>query len=67
MTEYRHPSNGGFADAGPWLRRAPDGREIAHTVGLSSTASVAYRLGQLEERGEITREAGRHRSARIGH
>ncbi|MFF4733543.1 hypothetical protein ACFY3M_51880 [Streptomyces mirabilis] len=45
----------------------PDMREIAHTVALSSTASVAYQLGQLEERGEITREAGRHRSARIGH
>ncbi|MFF3663883.1 LexA family protein [Streptomyces olivochromogenes] len=39
----------------------------ARTVGLSSTAAVAHQLQQLEERGEITREAGRHRSARIGH
>ncbi|MFJ9968166.1 LexA family protein [Streptomyces avermitilis] len=35
---------------------APTVREIARTVGLSSTSSVAY---QLEERGEITRGAVR--------
>ncbi|MET7609442.1 MarR family transcriptional regulator [Streptomyces avermitilis] len=45
---------------------APTVREIARTVGLSSTSSVAYQLRQLEERGEITREAGQHRSARLG-
>ncbi|MFF3313004.1 LexA family protein [Streptomyces sp. NPDC002952] len=45
---------------------APTVREIARTVGLSSTSSVAYQLRQLEKRGEIRREGRRPRSARLG-
>ncbi|MFF3313530.1 winged helix DNA-binding protein [Streptomyces sp. NPDC002952] len=46
---------------------APTVREIARTVGLSSTSSVAYQLRELERRGEITREARRSRATRLGH
>ncbi|MFJ9656186.1 LexA family protein [Streptomyces microflavus] len=33
----------------------PTIRQIGASVGLSSTSSVAYQLGQLEERGLISR------------
>jgi repressor LexA len=46
---------------------APTVREIARTVGLSSTSSVAHQLRELEKRGEISREARRPRATRLGH
>ena len=38
---------------------SPSVREIGRSVGLSSTGSVAYQLGQLEEAGALDRGAGR--------
>ena len=41
----------------------PSLREIAEAVGLASTSSVAYQLSVLEEKGFLTREARRPRTA----
>ncbi|WP_326745343.1 MarR family transcriptional regulator [Streptomyces sp. NBC_01760] len=38
---------------------SPSVRQIGALVGLSSSSSVAYQLGRLEERGLISR-TGRH-------
>ncbi|MFB7049776.1 LexA family protein [Streptomyces microflavus] len=41
-----------------WITEHGEGptiRQIGASVGLSSTSSVAYQLGQLEERGVISR------------
>jgi repressor LexA len=43
----------------------PSLREIAQAVGLASTSSVSYQLSVLEEKGYLTREAGRPRTAVI--
>lgn len=40
---------------------SPSVREIGQSVGLSSTGSVAYQLGQLEEAGAIDRGRGANR------
>ncbi|MFD7377684.1 LexA family protein [Streptomyces mirabilis] len=34
----------------------PSARQLADDIGLSSTASVAYHLGNLEERGALVRD-----------
>ncbi len=41
----------------------PSLREIAEAVGLASTSSVSYQLSVLAEKGYLTREAGRPRTA----
>jgi len=41
----------------------PSYREIAAAVGLASTSSVSYQVGQLAERGYVSREARRSRAA----
>jgi repressor LexA len=41
----------------------PSLREIAEAAGLASTSSVAYQLSVLEEKGFLTREARRPRTA----
>jgi repressor LexA len=41
----------------------PSLREIAEAVGLSSVSSVSYQLSVLAEKGYLTREAGRPRTA----
>ncbi len=41
----------------------PSLREIAEAVGLASTSSVSYQLAVLAEKGYLTREAGRPRTA----
>jgi repressor LexA len=41
----------------------PSLREIAKAVGLASTSSVSYQLSVLAEKGYLTREAGRPRTA----
>ncbi len=43
----------------------PSLREIAEAVGLASTSSVSYQLSVLAEKGYLTREAGRPRTAVI--
>ncbi|MFC9754700.1 hypothetical protein [Streptomyces sp. NPDC056921] len=43
----------------------PSVRQIGGRVGLSSTSSVAYRLGRLEDRGLISRIGRRRRSCRL--
>src|SRR6201996_8880405 len=43
----------------------PSLREIAAKVGLASTSSVSYQLSVLAEKGYLTREAGRPRTAVI--
>ncbi|WP_329833425.1 helix-turn-helix domain-containing protein [Streptomyces sp. BE133] len=45
---------------------APSLRQIAERVGLTSTSSVHYQLGQLEERGLVRRAARRWRSCQLG-
>ncbi|QKW48124.1 hypothetical protein HUT09_36820 (plasmid) [Streptomyces microflavus] len=44
----------------------PTIRQIGELVGLSSTSSVAYQLGQLEGRGLISRTGRGWNSCRIG-
>lgn len=44
----------------------PSIRQIGDQVGLSSTSSVAYHLGRLEERGLISRTGRRWCSCRLG-
>ncbi|MET8406094.1 winged helix DNA-binding protein [Streptomyces sp900116325] len=44
----------------------PTVRQIGERVGLSSTSSVAYQLGRLEELGLISRSGRRWRSCRLG-
>ncbi|MFF2963825.1 helix-turn-helix domain-containing protein [Streptomyces sp. NPDC057963] len=44
---------------------APSLRQIAERVGLASTSSVHYQLGELEERGLVRRTARRWRSCRL--
>src|SRR6202008_3596080 len=41
----------------------PSLREIAKAVGLASTSSVSYQLSVLAEKGYLTREARRPRTA----
>ena len=41
----------------------PSLREIAEAVGLASTSSVSYQLSVLAEKGYLTREARRPRTA----
>src|ERR1700761_6717429 len=41
----------------------PSLREIAQAVGLRSTSSVSYQLSALAEKGYLTREARRPRTA----
>lgn len=43
----------------------PTIRQIGASVGLSSTSSVAYQLGQLEERGLISRTGRDWSSCRL--
>ncbi|MFD3890768.1 LexA family protein [Streptomyces microflavus] len=43
----------------------PTIRQVGARVGLSSTSSVAYQLGQLEERGLISRTGRRWSSCRL--
>jgi SOS-response transcriptional repressor LexA len=50
-----------IADAG----EAPTVAEIAERVGMRSRASVHYQLGELEAKGAIRREPGRHRGIRL--
>ena len=45
----------------------PSLREIAKAVGLASTSSVSYQLSVLAEKGYLTREARRPRTAVIKH
>ncbi|MEV4741582.1 winged helix-turn-helix transcriptional regulator [Streptomyces sp. NPDC049555] len=45
---------------------APSVREIGERVGLSSSASVAYHLDRLQERGLIRRSGRRWRSVQLG-
>lgn len=49
-----------FADTGA----SPTVREIGQLVGLSSSSSVAYQLGRLEERGLLSRSGRRRRNCR---
>jgi repressor LexA len=54
---------------GNWIAdhgEGPSIRQIGQLVGLSSTGSVAYQLGKLEERGLISRSDRRWRSVRLG-
>ncbi|AXE81514.1 winged helix DNA-binding protein [Streptomyces atratus] len=44
---------------------SPSFRQIGERVGLSSTSSVAYRLGRLEACGLISRTGHRLRSCRL--
>lgn len=44
----------------------PSVRQLGALVGLSSTGSVAYQLGRLEEQGLISRSDRRWRSVRLG-
>jgi repressor LexA len=44
---------------------APSMREIGEAVGLASTSSVSYQLSVLEEKGYVSREARRPRTAAI--
>jgi SOS-response transcriptional repressor LexA len=44
---------------------APTVREIQQWTSASSTSIVAYRLGQLEQRGYIARAPGRSRAIRV--
>lgn len=44
----------------------PSIRQIGQLVGLSSTSSVAYQLGRLEDRGLISRSTSSWRSVRLG-
>ncbi|WP_171110578.1 MULTISPECIES: hypothetical protein [unclassified Streptomyces] len=44
---------------------APTVAEIGHQAGLRSRASVHYQLGELETKGAIVREPGRHRGIRL--
>jgi repressor LexA len=44
----------------------PSIRQIGDQSGLSSTSSVAYQLGRLEERGLISRTGRLWRSCRLG-
>ncbi|MFD3415875.1 LexA family transcriptional regulator [Streptomyces cyaneofuscatus] len=46
--------------------QGPTVRQIGARVGLSSTSSVAYQLGQLEGRGLISRTGRGWNSCRIG-
>ncbi|MFE7112748.1 MarR family transcriptional regulator [Streptomyces sp. NPDC057575] len=51
--------------SGTWIAETgerPSVRQIAERVGLSSTSSVAYQLGRLEDRGLISRTGHRRRS-----
>jgi len=43
----------------------PSVREIGARVGLSSTSSVAYQLGRLEELGLISRTGRRWQTCRL--
>jgi repressor LexA len=52
-----------------WIAEHGEGptvREIGDIVGLSSTGSVAYQLGRLEEQGLISRTGRRWRSVSLG-
>lgn len=40
-------------------------REIGDAVGLSSTSSVAYQLGRLQELGYLTRQRRGYRTIRV--
>ncbi|MFE6022880.1 LexA family protein [Streptomyces sp. NPDC056441] len=44
----------------------PSIRQIGERVGLSSSSSVAYQLGRLEDRGLVSRTGRRWRSCRLG-
>ncbi|MFJ2154473.1 hypothetical protein ACIOHB_37770 [Streptomyces microflavus] len=46
--------------------QAPTIRQIGERVGLSSTSSVAYQLGRLEEWGLITRTGRGWKSCYLG-
>lgn len=47
------------------LGYAPTIRAIQRWTNASSTSMVAYRLGQLEQRGYIARAPGRSRAIRV--
>lgn len=47
------------------LGYAPTVREIQRLTRASSTSVVAYRLGQLEQRGYLARTPGRIRAMRV--
>ncbi|WP_333732584.1 LexA family protein [Streptomyces sp. IBSBF 3010] len=53
---------------GEWIAEHGEGpsvRQIGARVGLSSTSSVAYQLGRLEELGLISRTGRRWRTCRL--
>lgn len=52
-----------------WIEDCGEGpsvRQLGQAVGLSSTGSVAYQLGRLEQRGLISRTDRHWRSCRLG-
>jgi transcriptional regulator with XRE-family HTH domain len=51
--------------AGRAVGRAPSLREIGEAVGLASTSSVAYQLGELEQKGYIRRYPQRQRAIEV--
>lgn len=51
-----------------WIEERGEGpsvRQLADDIGLSSTASVAYHLGNLEERGALVRDGRGWRTCRL--
>ncbi|MFJ1536678.1 LexA family protein [Streptomyces mirabilis] len=51
-----------------WIEERGEGpsvRQLADGIGLSSTASVAYHLGNLEERGALVRNGRGWRTCRL--
>ncbi|MBA4866197.1 MarR family transcriptional regulator [Streptomyces sp. PSKA54] len=52
-----------------WIAEHGEGpsiREIGKHVGLSSSSSVAYQLGKLEQQGMVSRSGRRWRSCKLG-
>ncbi|MEV5012025.1 hypothetical protein [Streptomyces sp. NPDC055692] len=45
----------------------PSGRQLAHAVGMRSTASVAYHLANLERSGALIRDGRGWNTCRLGH
>ncbi|MEV5083022.1 hypothetical protein AB0K74_30805 [Streptomyces sp. NPDC056159] len=45
----------------------PSVRRLAHAVGMSSTASVAYHLANLERSGALIRDGRGWNTCRLGH
>ncbi|MGW2768748.1 LexA family protein [Streptomyces sp. NPDC001275] len=45
----------------------PSVRQLAHAVGMRSTASVAYHLANLERSGALIRDGRGWNTCRLGH